>query len=95
MNQVVKNEFISVNLNDFCIYLYIELFGLNGLHYLSPGYFCSRDILALLMGLFNCKTFLKSLSMFSKTILSTIQNSNSLRTGLIELIQKSRHMIFL
>ena len=51
-----------MNLNDFSIYLYIELFGLNGLHYLhlfyvSPGYFCSRDILAVLIDSFDCKTF--------------------------------------
>ena len=42
--------------------MYIELFGLNGLHYLhlfyvSPGYFCSRDILAVLIDSFDCKTF--------------------------------------
>ena len=83
-NQLVKNEFIPVNLNDFWIYLHIELFSLNGLHYLSPGYFCSRDNQALLIDLLDCKTFFESLSMFSKTILSSIQNSNPLQIGSIE-----------
>ena len=36
-----------MNCNDFRIYLYIALFSLNGLHYLFPGYFGSREILTV------------------------------------------------